>query len=131
MANTAPGRPASASRYRLGIEVMVATTKEAADLGVPLLPETVPVPSVLNLKEDDHHDGCHQDRPGHYRQYRKHSEVPDRQCAGTCNGVGSFQPNWATKVETDPVPKRMYYFGGLSSLESQPMADSIGSASTR
>jgi hypothetical protein len=29
------------------------------------------------------------------------------------------------------VPKRMYYFGGLSSLESQPMADSIGSASTR
>jgi hypothetical protein len=37
-----------------------------------LLPEAVPVPSVPDLKNDNHHDGCHQDRSGQYRQYRKH-----------------------------------------------------------
>ena len=40
------------------------------------LPEAVSVPSVLDLKDDDHHDGRHQDRCGQHRQYRKHFEVP-------------------------------------------------------
>lgn len=52
-------------------------TKEGPPTEAVLLPEaTVPGPSVPDLKNDDHHDGRHQDRSGQYRQYRKHFAAP-------------------------------------------------------
>jgi hypothetical protein len=74
------------------------------------------VPSVPNLKNDDHPDGRHHDRCGQYRQYRKHFAPPERQCPGTCRAsvcskVGSkFKPlsepgqyprplSWGLKLE--------------------------------
>jgi hypothetical protein len=37
-----------------------------------LLPQAVTVPCVLNLEDDNRHDGRHHDRSGQYRHQRKH-----------------------------------------------------------
>jgi hypothetical protein len=76
-------------------------TKEGPPTEAVLLPEaTVPGPSVPDLKNDDHHDGRHHDRCGHYGQCCKHLAVPQATMPGNVQSVGLFQG--ASKIRIGP-----------------------------
>jgi hypothetical protein len=65
-----------------------------------LLPEAVPVQSVPDLKNDDHHDGRHQDRSGQYRQYRKHFAPPRATMPVNVQSVGLFQGRFKIQIKS-------------------------------
>jgi hypothetical protein len=66
-------------------------------LKAALLPQAVTVPCVLNLEDDNRHDGCHHDRSRQYSNQRKHFQrggcrPDDRSQSLRCDPVSACVP---------------------------------------
>lgn len=79
------------------VEISHSPIRNRPSTEAALLPEAFSVPSVPDLKDDDHHDGRDQDRSGQYRQYRKHLVVAPRDNARE-RAEGRFVPRPKLKI---------------------------------